>query len=73
MRGCLAPGWRFILGNFHISNPTRGLMDHLLDWRLIHRDEGDMERLAEAAGFAPGTTQCRLEEAGVNLFAVSTR
>lgn len=48
-------------------------MDHLLDWRLIHRDEGDMERLAEAAGFAPGTTQCRLEEAGVNLFAVSTR
>ena len=73
MRGCLAPGGRSILGNFHISNPTRGLMDHLLDWRLIHRDEGDMVRLAEAAGFAPGTTQCRLEEAGVNLFAVSTR
>ncbi|WP_413744599.1 cyclic nucleotide-binding domain-containing protein [Synechococcus sp. MIT S9451] len=73
MRGCLTPGGRSILGNFHISNPTRGLMDHLLDWRLIHRDEGDMVRLAEAAGFAPGTTQCRLEEAGVNLFAVSTR
>lgn len=73
MRGCLAPGGRSILGNFHTSNPTRGLMDHLLDWRLIHRDEDDMVRLAEAAGFAPGTTQCRLEEAGVNLFAVSTR
>ena len=44
MRGCLAPGGRSILGNFHTSNPTRGLMDHLLDWRLIHRDEGDMVR-----------------------------
>lgn len=73
IRGSLEPGGRSILGNFHTSNPTRGLMDHLLDWRLIHRDEGDMVRLAEAAGFAPGTTQCRLEEAGVNLFAVSTR
>lgn len=73
IRSCLAPGGRSILGNFHTSNPTRGLMDHLLDWRLIHRDEADMVRLAQAAGFAPGTTSCRFEEAGVNLFAISTR
>ena len=73
IRSCLTPGGRSILGNFHPSNPTRGLMDHLLDWRLIHRDEADMVRLAQAAGFAPGTTCCRFEEAGVNLFAISTR
>ena len=34
MRSCLAPGGRSILGHFHPNNPTRGLMDHLLDWRL---------------------------------------
>ena len=70
---CLASGGRSILGNFHTSNPTRGLMDHLLDWRLIHRDEADMLRLAQAAGFAPDATQCRFEPAGVNLFSVSQR
>ena len=73
IRSCLAPGGRSILGNFHTSNPTRGLMDHLLDWRLIHRDASDMERLAEAAGFAPDQTHCLFEKAGVNLFSVSTR
>ena len=70
---CLASGGRSILGNFHTSNPTRGLMDHLLDWRLIHRDEADMLRLAQAAGFAPDATQCCFEPAGVNLFSVSQR
>ncbi|AII44728.1 hypothetical protein KR100_15390 [Synechococcus sp. KORDI-100] len=69
----LAPGGRSILGNFHTSNPTRGLMDHLLDWRLIHRDEADMLRLAQAAGFAQDATQCCFEPAGVNLFSVSQR
>ena len=73
IRSCLVQGGRSILGNFHTSNPTRGLMDHLLDWRLIHRDELDMIRLAEAAGFAPDHTYCCFERAGVNLFSVSTR
>ncbi len=69
----LVPGGRSILGNFHTSNPTRGLMDHLLDWRLNHRDEAAMESLAETAGFASGQTQLRFEPAGVNLFAISRR
>ena len=73
IHSCLAPGGRSILGNFHTSNPTRGLMDHLLDWRLIHRDEADMLRLAAAAGFADRQTSCRFEAAGVNLFAISVR
>lgn len=69
----LAPGGRSILGNFHTNNPTRGLMDHLLDWRLIHRDEAAMESLAKKAGFASAQTQLRFEPAGVNLFAISRR
>ena len=69
----LVSGGRSILGNFHPDNSTRGLMDQLLDWRLIHRDQADMERLAQAAGFAPGATEMRFEPSGVNLFAISTR
>jgi len=32
-------GGRAIIGAMHASNPSRAVMDHLLDWRLIHRDE----------------------------------
>ena len=38
----LRPGGRIILGNFHPRNPTRALMDHVMNWKLIHRTEDDM-------------------------------
>lgn len=69
LHGVLAPGGKVILGNFHPSNPSRALMDHVLDWRLIHRSEADMDRLFLASRFARPATRCRLEPAGVNLFA----
>ena len=66
----LAPGGCVVLGNFHPHNPDRALMDHVLDWRLIHRDEGDMNRLFEASKFAAPCSEIRFEEEGVNLFAM---
>lgn len=69
----LKPGGKVILGNFHTSNPTKALMDHVLDWRLIHRDETDMNRLFENSKFAKGCTEIRYESAGVNLFAMCTK
>jgi len=65
----LRPGGKVILGNFHPSNPSRALMDHVLDWRLIHRSEADMDTLFLASRFGRAATRCRLEPAGVNLFA----
>ncbi len=65
----LAPGGRVILGNFHADNPSRGLMDWLLDWRLIHRTEEDMDRLFTASAFGRPCTDVCIEPAGVNLFA----
>ena len=68
----LRPGGRVILGNFHTGNPDKAMMDHVLDWRLIHRDEADMERLFAASRFG-GCSRFRMEDAGVNLFAVAER
>ncbi|KAG5187062.1 hypothetical protein JKP88DRAFT_179159 [Tribonema minus] len=67
MRSALAPRGACILGNFHTSNPSRGYMDALLDWRLVHRDEADMARIAQAAGYAAAPTYS-YEPAGVNMF-----
>jgi SAM-dependent methyltransferase len=69
IHGLLRPGGKVVLGNFHPKNPTKALMDHILDWKLIHRSEDDMNRLFAASSFAQPCTDIRFEQAGVNLFA----
>ena len=69
----LAPGGKVVLGNFHPQNPDKALMDHVLDWKLIHRDEADMNRLFEASKFAQPCSELRFEEEGVNLFAMGVK
>ena len=69
----LRPGGRVILGNFHPRNPSKALMDHVLDWKLIHRDEADMNRLFKASKFRSPCEEIRVESEGVNLFAIGRR
>ena len=66
-------GGKMILGNFHPCNRNKALMDFVLDWKLIHRTEADMDRLYSASGFATPSTEQRYEDAGVNLFASCLR
>ena len=65
----LEEGGRVVFGNFHTSNPIKGLMDHLLEWKLIHRTEDDMDRLFKASKFGKGCTEIRFEQQGINMFA----
>ncbi|MCA8978166.1 MAG: class I SAM-dependent methyltransferase [Planctomycetes bacterium] len=69
VHGLLAPGGRALFGNFHVDNPSKALMDHVLDWKLVHRTEADMHRLFEASAFGRRCTSIRFEDAGVNMFA----
>jgi len=65
----LRPKGRIILGNFHPRNPTRAVMDHVLDWKLIHRTEEDMHRLYRASSFNRPCTRIMYEAQQINLFA----
>lgn len=65
----LSPGGKVILGNFHPNNIDRAAMDHLLDWKLIHRDENDMNRLFSESKFGTVCSNLRFESEGTNLFA----
>ena len=69
----LRPGGRVFLGNFHPDNPNRGIMDHVLNWRLIHRDEKNMARLFSDSKFGKPPTRIVFEETGINLFAEGVR
>jgi extracellular factor (EF) 3-hydroxypalmitic acid methyl ester biosynthesis protein len=69
----LRPGGRLILGNFHPKNRSKALMDHILAWPLIHRDEADLNRLYAASAFGRGATDIRYEEQRINLFAACVK
>jgi len=69
----LRPGGKAILGNFHPSNAGKAFMDHVLEWRLLHRSEADMDRLYRTSAFGRDCTNIRFEGQGVNLFAECTK
>jgi hypothetical protein len=63
----LAPGGTAVIGNFGVANPTRPLMELILDWPLHHRSASDLHRLFANMGTGMTIEQ---EATGVNLFAV---
>ncbi len=66
----LKPGGRVIFGNFHPQNPQKAFMDYVIDWKLIHRSEADMDRLFQNSAFGKPSESIRFEEEKVNLFAI---
>jgi len=43
------PDGHMIIGNFHPNNPTKTISELVADWKLIHRNEEDMEGLVALA------------------------
>ena len=54
---------------FHPRNPSRGLMDHVLDWRLTHRDEAAMSQLFQSSRFAKPCSRVTPDADGTYLLA----
>jgi len=69
IHGRLRPGGRVILCNFHPNNYCKELMDYLLEWRLIHRCEDDMNRLFTNSAFGRLCTHIEFENEGINLIS----
>ncbi|MGK0270310.1 MAG: extracellular factor (EF) 3-hydroxypalmitic acid methyl ester biosynthesis protein [Cocleimonas sp.] len=57
-----------VIGNFSVDNPSRGLMEVILQWYLHHRSEDHLVELALAAGVKRENISINSEETGVNLF-----
>ena len=62
IHGRLRPGGTVILGNFHPNNYCKEVMDYVLEWRLIHRSEEDMNRLFTCSAFGRPCTRTQFEE-----------
>jgi hypothetical protein len=44
-------------------------VDYVLDWKLIHRTEEDLNRLFQASAFARPSCRVLFEPNNINLFA----
>ncbi|WP_326538013.1 class I SAM-dependent methyltransferase [Pseudorhodoferax sp.] len=63
--GRTRPGGGVLVTNVHDRNPDRHVMEHLLEWHLIYRDEAGMRAVApEQAGIQKLWT----DATGVNVF-----
>lgn len=73
IHGALRPGGVAVVGNFDVDNPDKAFMDHVLDWRLIHRSRQDLMALFGRSAFGDAPVDVRTEETGINLFATARR
>jgi extracellular factor (EF) 3-hydroxypalmitic acid methyl ester biosynthesis protein len=69
IHGMLRPGGRVIVGNFHPRNPLKAFMDRVLEWKLQHRTEQDVDRLFSRSSFRRGSTTVFYEPQRINMFA----
>jgi SAM-dependent methyltransferase len=63
----VAPTGSLVIGNFSPYNPTRAYME-FGEWRLHHRTEDELLRLAAASGARPAQCWVGREPEGINLF-----
>lgn len=59
-------GGNVLVTNVHSSNPQTGVMEHVLEWHLIYRDEGMLESVLPSPREA---TRIYTDVTGVNVFA----
>ena len=57
-----------VIGNFSTKNPSKMLMEIVLDWHLNYRSESDLFRLASDAGIDKEMVSVEKEPLGINLF-----
>ncbi|NIR47132.1 methyltransferase domain-containing protein, partial [candidate division KSB1 bacterium] len=62
----LKPGGLMLIGNFDTRNPSRALMEGLMEWFLIHRTEEEMLELGKQ-GAPDGRHSVIAEPEGINL------
>jgi len=69
IHGILKPKGTLVLGNFHPDNPTRVLMDHILDWKYVYRTPEDMQQLFQQSIFNRQPNRIRWDDQKIYLFA----
>ncbi len=69
MHGLLKPGGRAIISSFHSDNPFKAFMDYIVDWRVTHRREGQIDEVFKLSKFQQPCSHIQLEATGIIILA----
>jgi len=62
----LKPGGEMIIGNFHVSNPSKYYMEYWVDWVLLHRTEEEFRSMLD--NISPEETAMLFDDSGSQMF-----
>lgn len=68
----LVPGGSLAVATLAPGDADRAFMEHILEWRVSHRREGDLEALFARSRFAKAS-KIEVDSSGAGLFAVAVR
>lgn len=67
----LCSGGELVIGNFHVSNPSKLFMEYWGDWYLIHRTEEELKQLLKRHD--PSAVSIIFEETRSQMFLVANK
>ena len=67
----LRPGGEFLLSSFHPNNPDRAFLDYVVNWKVFHRSEDDLNALFKRSRFARVKLRFAYEPEGIILLAIA--
>ena len=62
----LQPGGELLIGNFHVSNPSKYYMAYWVDWVLLHRTEEEFRSLLDS--ISPAEISLLYDDTGSQMF-----
>ncbi len=62
----LIPGGELLIGNYHVSNPTRTYMEYWMDWVLLYRTESEILSLVQ--DFPSTASYVTYDNTGAQMF-----
>jgi extracellular factor (EF) 3-hydroxypalmitic acid methyl ester biosynthesis protein len=62
----LKPGGELIIGNFHVSNPSKYYMEYWVEWVLFHRTEEEFRSMLDSN--SPAQTAVLYDDTGSQMF-----
>jgi extracellular factor (EF) 3-hydroxypalmitic acid methyl ester biosynthesis protein len=62
----LKPGGELIIGNFHVSNPSKYYMEYWVDWVLFHRTEEEFISMLD--DISPAKTSMLYDDTRSQMF-----
>ena len=73
MHRLLKPGGKAVIASFHPANPFKAFMDYIVDWKVTHRTEEEVQKLFAGSAFQSAGPGVRYEPRNIIFLAECTK